>query len=325
MKVAIGSKIIDGPWGGGNLFLKNLHEFLEKFKHQVVFDLEDNDIDLILFTDPRKARGSTSTITGNQIKRYLSKNKTTVVVQRINECDERKGTKGVNKKYLRASKLADHVVLVSSWLRDIYILEGLESTKSSVILSGSNKKFFNQKGIQPKSLHEKFKIITHHWSDNWMKGFEAYKKLDTLIEKTNLSDIITFTYLGNFPKDLNFTSSEIIPPKNEQQSSEILKKHHIYITGSLFEPSGNHHIEAAQCGLPILYINSGGTTEYCKNYGLEYTIDNLENKIYEIVNSYDYFKSKLISYPNSSDKMCLEYLELFKKLVTQKKVTKESR
>ena len=38
--------------------------------------------------------------------------------------------------------------------------------------------------------------------------------------------------------------------------AEELKNHHIYITASINEPSGNHHIEAGQCGLPILYIGS---------------------------------------------------------------------
>ena len=58
-----------------------------------------------------------------------------------------------------------------------------------------------------------------------------------------------------------------------------LKEHDIYITGSLNEPSGNHHIEGALfCGLPILYINSGGIAEYC-SYGLEINLDNFEEKI----------------------------------------------
>ena len=28
MKISIGSKIIDGPWGGGNLFVINLKNYL---------------------------------------------------------------------------------------------------------------------------------------------------------------------------------------------------------------------------------------------------------------------------------------------------------
>ena len=39
MKVSIGSKIIDGPWGGGNLFVINLKNYLEKNGVEVVFSL----------------------------------------------------------------------------------------------------------------------------------------------------------------------------------------------------------------------------------------------------------------------------------------------
>ena len=32
MKISIGTKIKDGPWGGGNLFAINLKNYLEKMK-----------------------------------------------------------------------------------------------------------------------------------------------------------------------------------------------------------------------------------------------------------------------------------------------------
>ena len=46
------------------------------------------------------------------------------------------------------------------------------------------------------------------------------------------------------------------------------------------------HIEGALSGLPILYVESGGITEYCKNYGIQYTVDNLEEKLAEIKNKF---------------------------------------
>ena len=46
MKVSIGTKIKNGPWGGGNLFAINLSNFLKSSGHQVVYDLYDRDIDL---------------------------------------------------------------------------------------------------------------------------------------------------------------------------------------------------------------------------------------------------------------------------------------
>ena len=52
MKISFGSKIINGPYGGGNNFIKNLKQFLEEKGHVVVTDLKDNDIDIILLTNP---------------------------------------------------------------------------------------------------------------------------------------------------------------------------------------------------------------------------------------------------------------------------------
>ena len=64
------------------------------------------------------------------------------VVQRINECDERKNTSNINSFYLEASECADMVVFVSNWLKDIYIDLGMDKNKTKVIMSGSNKTIF---------------------------------------------------------------------------------------------------------------------------------------------------------------------------------------
>ena len=122
MKISFGTDIVKGPWGGGNLFLINLQNYLIDQGHKVVFGLKDEDIDVILFTDPRTGRGSTSITSIKDIKKYKRKiNSNVKVIQRINECDERKNTKNINKLYLNASEIADHVVFVSKWLQNIYL------------------------------------------------------------------------------------------------------------------------------------------------------------------------------------------------------------
>ena len=62
MKISIGSKIFTGPWGGGNLFAKNLTNYLNNLGHNVIHDLYDDDIDLILLTDPRKSSYSSNSM-----------------------------------------------------------------------------------------------------------------------------------------------------------------------------------------------------------------------------------------------------------------------
>tara|TARA_B100001564_G_C20662271_1_gene682123 strand:- start:2351 stop:3307 length:957 start_codon:yes stop_codon:yes gene_type:complete len=318
MKISFGSKIIEGPWGGGNLFLINLKEYLETNGHSVVFDLKDKDIDIILFSDPRTGKGSTSTFSKKDIKKYISKvNKKTKVVQRINECDERKNTKNINKLYLSSAEIADNVVFVSSWLQSIYLQLGLDKKKSSVIMSGSNEMIFNSYGRTKKPVNKKFKLLTHHWSSNYLKGFDLYNLIDQLLETSKWRNKIEFTYIGNVDKKFNFKNTKVIAPLSGYELANEIKEHDIYVTGSLNEPSGNHHIEAALCGLPVLYINSGGIPEYTKNYGLEVSLENFEEKLEYLIEYYGQFEKKMKSYPYNSIAMCEKYEKLFNKVLNQ--------
>ena len=87
MKVSIGTNIKEGPWGGGNLFAVNLKKYLEGKGHTVINNLADDDIDLILITEPRKTSES-SAYTHVDVLDYLSYvNRETLVVHRFNECD----------------------------------------------------------------------------------------------------------------------------------------------------------------------------------------------------------------------------------------------
>ena len=317
MKVSIGANIKEGPWGGGNLFVINLRNYLEKKGHEVIFDLNSNDIDLILLTDPRR-KSESSAFTHKQIKKYKRNNNHVKVVHRINECDERKDTKGVNKFYINANKVADHTIFVSEWLSDIYKKSGFLS-ESSIIYSGSDLKVFNRDGFNNFNGIQKVKLVTHHWSSNWNKGFDTYKRIDELINDEYWSNKIEFTYIGNVPKNLELKNTNIIEPLSGIPLAAELKKHNIYVTGSLNEPSGNHHIEAAQCGLPLLYINSGALPEYCSGFGVEFNLKNFEDKLKYLIDNYSTFFQELTKYPFNAEKMCEEYLDIFMELHQNKK------
>ena len=318
MKVSIGSRVVEGPWGGGNLFVKNLSNFLLAAGHKVIYDLSEPDIDLIVLTDPRSRKESTSTYNHYEIEKYKKYVKNdTVVVQRINECDERKGTNNINAFYLKASNVADHVVFVSSWLKNIYINLGMSSSKTSVILSGSDANIFNPKESSVFNKEKKIKLLTHHWSSNINKGFDTYEYINELIDTPKWKDKIEFTYIGNTEHQYKLNNTNLIKPLAGLELSNEIKNHHIYVTGSINEPSGNHHIEAAQCGLPILYLESGGIPEYCEGFGIGFT-DDFEEKLEQIINEYDKYKVLITNYPFNSEKMCNEYLTLFNDLLKSK-------
>ena len=319
LKVSIGTNIQDGPWGGGNLFAVNLSRYLKNKGHDVIYDLDDRDIDIILLTEPRKTSPS-SAYTNFEIQNYINyKNPNAIVIHRVNECDEHKDTSYINKYISYANKCADATVFVSSWIKDLYSdYEGINSKLSKVILSGADSDKFNNQGFKRWNKKEKFKLVTHHWSNNWNKGFDVYKKIDDLLSENKFKNLFEFNFIGRIPDNLKLKNSNIISPKSGEELSNEIKKNNFYITGSINEPSGNHHIEAAQCGLPILYIESGGITEYCEGYGIKYTISNLEEKLYYALENCEKYYEKVENYPRNADLMSEEFLVFFNELLSNR-------
>ncbi len=325
MKISIGTNIKNGPWGGGNLFAINLKEYLTSEGHLVINNLDDPKIDIILITEPRKTSES-SAFTHIDVQNYIKfTNAETMVVHRINECDERKGTNFVNKYLIEANKIADYTIFVSEWLQNLYENQGINKKNNKVILAGANKKIFNSNDKAIWNNEKKLKIVTHHWGANWNKGFKIYQKIDNLLNDEFWKKRIDFTYIGNLPNKFKFFNTNHIEPISGTDLSDELKKNHIYITGSINEPSGNHHIEGAQCGLPVMYIDSGGVKEYCKDFGIEYSEDDIEEKLKFVLENYDTYSNKIKNYPFNSEQMCNDFMNLFNEMLRNKKSILEDR
>ena len=314
-KVAIGMKIREGPWGGGNQFGKSMYRFLREKGCTVINNLSDSDIDLIVLTEPRKGLQS-SAFDDKDILRYLIfKNPKTIIVHRINECDERKGTIGVNRRLIQANYVADNTIYISSWLKDLFKRHGIEDKPYSVILNGGDINIFNKKGISVRSSREKLKLVTHHWGAGYLKGFDIYIRMDNLLDYSTYRNKFEFTYIGNVSDGVEFKNTKCIPPKSGEELATELKKSHVYLTASQNEPAGMHHIEGALCGLPLLYRESGALPEYCKGYGIRFTSKNFEKKLNEILEQYNSLKKKMDLYPYTSEKMCTDYYNLLVRLL----------
>ena len=194
----------------------------------------------------------------------------------------------------------------------------MSQTRNKVILGGADTKIFNNKGGINWNGSSPLRIVTHHWGANWNKGFQIYKKLDERLAKSEFKNEYEFTYIGNLPENFKFINSQHIPPLSGFDLSSELKKHHLYITASLNEPSGNHHIEAAQCGLPLLYIESGGIPEHCDGYGVPFNEQNFFEKLNEVNKDYFLNQKKIMNYPLNADLMSKNYLDYFYKMLSGK-------
>ena len=144
-----------------------------------------------------------------------------------------------------------------------------------------------------------------------MKGFDIYQRLDGLLEKKYYKDKISFTYMGNLPKRFQFHNARYIEPKHGKDLADAIRQHHVYLTATQNEPGSNHQNEGANCGLPLLYRESGCLPEYCKGFGVSFTEDNFEKRLDDIVATYDHWVGRMKEYPNHHERMCAEYYDLF--------------
>jgi len=309
-KILINRKIVQGPWGGGNNFVKSLYEKLSSKGYDLVHSLNEK-IDLIIMIDPRY---DDLGISINEIFLYKQKNPNVKILHRINECDVRKNTNNIDDLLLKSNQIVDETVFISQWLKNYFIDKGFNK-KSYVIYNGCNSSHFYPENNQHKNVQYPIKIVTHHWSDNWMKGFDVYQYLDELCGKH--PDKYQFTYIGRYAKEYKPKNTIIVDPLFDEKLGNELRKHDVYITASRWEPCGMHHIEGAASGLPILYHqDGGGIVEGCVSHGIMFSnLDEIETKINEIYINYHNFIQK-INFENLSLDRCLnDYLKLIETMI----------
>lgn len=325
MKISIGMNLQPGPWGGGNQFGRALVDHLRARGDEVIFKLNDHDLDIILLFDPRP-QSQTASYGDAEILEYLRYvNWNALVVHRINECDERKGTTGVNQRLIEANRCADHTVFVSSWLRDLFLAQGIGSRATSVILNGSDRAIFHANGYRPWNHTGPLRLVTHHWGANWLKGFDIYQRLDELLGTDAYRDRFAFTYIGNLPEGFTFHNTTYLPPKHGPELAAALRGHHVYLTASQNEPGGNHQNEGACCGLPLLYRDSGCMPEYCAGFGLSFTAETFEQALDQMAATYDRWAARMPAYPHTAARTAAGYTALFEDLLTRREAIAATR
>ena len=225
----------------------------------------------------------------------------------------------MNRYLARANKVADHTIFISNFLEHLFISKGLFHNKNhSVIRNGADSGVFNKHGKKKWNGRSPIKVVTHHWGANYNKGFDVYRKLDSI--KTINGKKVEFSYIGRVPDNFKFRNCKVIAPLDGKELSKELKSNHIYITGSINEPAGMHHIEGAMCGLPLLFRNSGALPEYCGDFGVMFDgSEDLKKKFAELLENYEYYFDRIGKYPYNAYFMCERYREIFLELLEKRK------
>ena len=259
MKILINRKPVAGPWGGGNAFVKALVSELEVSGHKVTHTIEP-DINCFFAMDPRP--DSSCPGIGDFLQQFAHRK--IPIVQRINECDARKNTEHMDNLLLQCSQYLSQTIFVSAWMQNYFLQKGWRCPNTTYIHNGVDKSVFKS---YPRERGAIKSVVSHHWSNNLLKGFDAYEFLDYLAGKGK----IKFTYIGRHRN--SFSNTEIIEPCTGKELAKNLAQHDLYISGSRFDPGPNHILEALAVGLPTyVHAEGGGAVEFA---GKSHTFRNL--------------------------------------------------
>jgi hypothetical protein len=317
MKIAINHRHVDGPWGGGNRFVAALAAALTARGDSVVHKLEDDDIDLLLLIDPRARNPQLAFTPGDALRYVTSRRPQALVIHRINECDERKGTRTMNPRLRLANYCADHTVFIASWLKDLAVWR--REGGSCVILNGGDDAVFRRDSAARWDGTVPLRLVTHHWGAHFNKGWDVYPVLDRMLGEQRWRERVSFCFIGNHPADATLAHIEFRKPLDGAALAATLAEHHAYVTASIGEPGGMHHIEGALVGLPILFRRSGALPEYCSPYGIGFDgPDDFPAALEAFVHAYTTLKPKIAAYPHTAERMTREYLALFDRLLTDR-------
>ncbi len=310
--VAINLRPRAGSWGGANQWTSQVVRWFQHNGWRVVFDLRRVP-DAVIMT--HTGLSLHTTFGADEVAALKRKSPRVPCLHRINDNDIRKESGEMDLLLERSSRVADHTVFVSEWLRDYHASKWFEiSRPHSVIVPGADPRFFHPVGGARFAPGSPLRLVTHHWSDNWNKGFDVYQAIDELIAG-RLRDRFELRVIGRWPKDLKWKSARTFAPASGADLAGLLRQCHGYVSASRFEPGAMHVAEGLQCGLPLLYHrDSGGTVSQGMKYGMEIS-DDLESTLAEFAGRLPEFRTRLLSDPPSGSKMSAEYLQLAQRLL----------
>jgi glycosyltransferase involved in cell wall biosynthesis len=158
-------------------------------------------------------------------------------------------------------RLADATIAISNATIEMYREIGVELVDPRVVYNGCDDRIFNPVGRAPFTRGRKTRLISTSWSDNPRKGGPTYEWLQDHVDP----DRYELTFVGN--ASIEFRSIRHVPPVPSHELAALLREHDIFVTATEDDAYSNALVEALSCGLPAVYLDSGGSAEAVKDAG----------------------------------------------------------
>ncbi len=313
--LAISMMPTKASWGGSSPFVAQLSHGMWRRGWRVVYDLK-SDPDAVLVIDPRRDHPA-KRFGFRELEAFREASPQVPIIHRVNECDQRKGTNDIDELLRETSAVSDFTVFISEWLREYFVERWYDRSRPhSVIYNGAEPRIYHPIGNHLPAPEETVRVVTHHWSDNWLKGYDVYRQLDEMLAAGELPGL-AFRVIGRWPAEIRWKATETFGPMTGEPLAEKLRECHLYLTASRWEPCGMHHVEGAQCGLPLVYHeDGGGIVEAGRRYGVGFR-DDLGGALRKAVDRLPDLRHRLLNQMPSGERMVMEYADTIQRLAIE--------
>ena len=198
-------------------------------------------------------------------------------------------------------------VIQSKWTFERLVEMGFNPVRPTLVHNAVDSEIFNSVGRIPFKNNRKVRLISSSWSDNARKGLDYYMWLDENLDWS----CYEYTFVGRITG--TFKNIRHIPAVPSEELSRLLKQHDVYITASQNDPCSNALIEALACGLPALYLQSGGHPEIVAFGGLGFsTAEEIPFQLNRLIEEYQLFQNGISI--STIDEIATKYLEIIRTL-----------
>lgn len=203
---------------------------------------------------------------------------------------------GTDRKIFELNqKIADVTILQSQFSLTKHLELGFDFVQPVVILNAADPEIFHSHGRRQFNADRKTRLISVSWSDNINKGAPVYQWLDDHLDWCRYE----YTFVGR--SQVKFQNIRTLSPITSEDLANELRQHDVFITASRNDPCSNSLIEALACGLPALYLDSGGHSEIVGEAGFAFEVaEEVPSLLFRLIDEYSQRQS-LIRLPTIAE------------------------
>ena len=162
-------------------------------------------------------------------------------------------------------RFADSTIAISHATIDMYRSIGIELRDARVVYNGTDAAIFHPNGRERFDRSRRTRLIAVSWSDNPRKGGPFLRWLERELDW----DRYELTFVGRTQE--TFERATVIPPIASGELADLLRRQDVFVTATENDAYSNALVEALCCGLPAIYLDSGGSSEAVKEAGFGFT------------------------------------------------------